>query len=66
MLTHFGISGPVVFEYSAYTSFETMEDNKPLIVKRIPDKEKNYDYWIKIIQEAKEIFPKKHVEKVLK
>lgn len=39
LLTHFGITGPVVFAFSAYTSFESIEANHPLLVKRKPDRE---------------------------
>ena len=56
----------MVFEYSAYTSFEPIGVDQPLLVKRIIDKDKRYEYWINVLQEAKEVFPKKHVDSILK
>ncbi|MFA7284486.1 MAG: aminoacetone oxidase family FAD-binding enzyme, partial [Candidatus Absconditabacterales bacterium] len=66
LLTHFGITGPVVFAFSAYTSFESMETNHPLLVKRKPDHEQSYDYRLRILQEAKSTQAKKQLGSILK
>ncbi len=45
LFTHFGISGPVVFAFSAQVPFETISTAKPLSVKLYPLGYNSFDYW---------------------
>jgi len=41
LLTHFGITGPTVFTFSAHTAFEKIDVDHPLSIQFATDAEKN-------------------------
>lgn len=45
VFTHFGLSGPMVFAFSAHTAFETISPQQPLSARLILVAEKNQIYW---------------------
>lgn len=66
LLTHFGISGPMVFAYSAHVAFEWCEKKQPLLVKRKPIWSRNFDDRMKFLQEQLRDNPKKQIDSLLK
>lgn len=47
LFTHFGISGPVVFAFSAQVPFEPITAAKPLSIRLYPLGYTSFDYWEK-------------------
>jgi predicted Rossmann fold flavoprotein len=45
LFTHFGISGPMVFAFSAHIPFATITPQHPLSVRLYPLGYNNFDYW---------------------
>lgn len=66
LLTHFGISWPVVFAYSAHIARLECEKTKPLKIKRKPESEKGLDIWMKRFGEQKQLHQNKQIDTILK
>lgn len=65
LLTHFGISGPAVFAFSAHSSFETIDRSQPLEIRFIPQAERNTEWRNKWLQELVISSPKKQIDTIL-
>lgn len=64
-MTHFGLSGPIAFVISAYTSFETIDRTHPLMISFQPyanmGKQERNDFLI----EQSSLNPRKKIATIL-
>lgn len=65
LLTHFGLSGPLAFIVSAYSSFETIDHNHPLLLNLMVDSTTEKIIWDKRLIEAGLQTPKKQLDTIL-
>lgn len=65
LFTHFGISGPVTFSFSSQIPYEPVSPQSPFTVQLIPDADKSYEDWEKILLDAAAKQSKKNVSTVL-
>lgn len=65
LLTHFGLSGPLAFIISAYSSFEMIDHNKPLLLKLMIDSNADKTTRDKRLLEASNQTPKKQLDTIL-
>ena len=65
LLTHFGLSGPLTFIISAYSSFETIDHNHPLLVNLMIDSTADTSIWNKRLLDASSQTPKKQLDTIL-
>lgn len=66
LLTHFGITWPMVFAFSAHIPFVNIDKNNPLIIKWMPNNDISYEKWIEILQDRHDNSPHKQINTVLK
>lgn len=66
LLTHFGITGPMVFAYSAFAAFEKVSKEEPLSIKWIPDNKMSYDKWMEVLQQGVKQYSQKQLNTFLK
>lgn len=66
LLTHFGITWPMVFALSAHIPFVEINKTHPLIVKWIPDNKISYDKWMEILHDAAVLSPSKQINTFLR
>lgn len=50
LFTHFGVSGPVTFAFSAHTAFASLSKQQPLLMKFSPMAEWNFEVWMERLQ----------------
>lgn len=66
LLTHFGITWPMVFAFSAHIPFIKIDKQSPLEIKLIPDNQIWYEKWINILQEWAKSSPHKQINTLLR
>jgi len=66
LLTHFGITGPMVFAFSAFIPFQTVSKEEPLEIKWIPDHKMSYDKWMEVLQQGVKQYSQKQLNTFLK
>lgn len=66
LLTHFGITGPMVFAFSAFIPFQKVSKEEPLEIKWIPDSKMNYDQRMEVLQNGVKEFSQKQINTFLK
>lgn len=66
LLTHFGISGPMVFAYSAHVAFEACNQKNPLLIQRKPIWSRNNDDRMEFFTTQIKNNPKKQIDSILK
>lgn len=65
LLTHFGLSGPVVFILASQTAFEKIDTNHPLPIYFQPDATKNQQQWEQILLDEAADHPRKMIATIL-
>lgn len=65
LFTHFGISGPVTFAFSAHTAFADVTQQKPLLVSFSPFAALSFEAWYERIQKAIESAGAKQIHSLL-
>lgn len=66
LLTHFGMSGPMIFAYSAHVAFELCDKKTPLVLRWKPIWTMSFDTWMKFLQDQIMNNPKKQIDGILK
>lgn len=66
LFTHFGISGPMVFAFSAQIPFATITPQHPVTVRLYPLGYNNFDYWEHELLSLFQLSPGKTIANVLR
>lgn len=66
LFTHFWISGPMIFAFSAHIAHQTISKTSPYQLKLIPDRSLSYEQRLNICRTAAQEEPHKHIHTLLR
>lgn len=66
LFTHFWISGPMIFAFSAYIAHQLISKSSPYHIKLIPDYQLSYEQRLNICRTAAQEEPHKHIHTLLR
>lgn len=66
LLTHFGITWPMVFAFSAHIPFVKISKEDPFVIKWIPNSHISYEKWMEILQDGVKLSPHKQLNNILR
>lgn len=66
LFTHFWITGPMIFAFSAHIAHQSLTKSAPYQIKLIPDTQKRYDQRLYLLREAVQKEPHKQINTFLR